>query len=125
MRASRAAVAGRAASYSGIAVAIWIIYVAEAATTISDSVHGGYDSNSMEVPAFIEYDQCLGDCKDGIGVLFSKQGIYEGQFAAGKKDGVGVHYWPDGSWHAGEYRAGRRHGGGVYRSAAASQRCVT
>ena len=120
MRSVTSAAVGRAASGSFVGsftVVVWIIYVAEATTHL--------DSDYKSFWAIHEYDvdrksDCLGDCKDGIGVHFSKQGIYEGQFAAGKKEGFGVHYWPDGSWHAGEYLAGRRHGQGVYRYAAAA-----
>lgn len=40
---------------------------------------------------------------------------YDGEFREGEEDGVGIFTWADGSTYESFWRAGRRHGLGVYR----------
>ena len=59
--------------------------------------------------------QCLeGDCNNGEGSYrFNSGARYTGQFQAGKSNGIGICYWPDGSFYHGEWADGLPHGKGA------------
>ena len=42
-------------------------------------------------------------------------GRYEGEWASGRHDGVGLMLWPNGQKYDGEWMAGEMHGEGVHR----------
>lgn len=59
--------------------------------------------------------QCLeGDCTNGEGSYrFSSGARYTGPFLNGKSNGIGICYWPDGSFYHGEWADGLPHGKGA------------
>ena len=60
-------------------------------------------------------DECTPGKMSGHGVyIFAGGGRYEGEWVAGRQDGVGTEIWGGRGWkYAGEYRAGQRDGRGV------------
>jgi hypothetical protein len=59
---------------------------------------------------------CLsGNCVSGRGISVEADGErYEGEWEKGKRDGIGVATWPDGSSYIGQWRADSTHGKGIY-----------
>lgn len=59
---------------------------------------------------------CLsGNCVSGRGIFVEADGErYEGEWDKGKRDGIGVATWPDGSSYIGQWRADSTHGKGIY-----------
>ena len=59
--------------------------------------------------------QCLeGDCANGEGSYrYSSGARYTGPFINGKSQGIGICYWPDGSFYHGEWAEGLPHGKGA------------
>lgn len=57
-----------------------------------------------------------GDCSNGQGFyVHQSQGSYKGGWRNGKRDGFGIHYYPNGKkMYEGEYVMGKRHGNGIF-----------
>ncbi len=60
-------------------------------------------------------DGCMnGDCTN-FGIYKSESGdMYEGYLDNGYPDGVGTHYFSDGSFYVGEFKSGRKNGYGLF-----------
>lgn len=61
-------------------------------------------------------DRCVGDCRDGRGVLIDTVGnpVYTGTWRAGRFHGRGIFYYKNGERYEGDFRDGRPHGRGAY-----------
>jgi len=100
----------------GLALALWMLY---GACTAQSPV---YPENPPNValndperfPPRLNRGRCHGNCVNGQGIYEWQYGRYEGGFKAGQKHGLGVHWWPDGAVHEGEYMHDMRSGLGVY-----------
>ena len=54
------------------------------------------------------------DLYEGYGTYTSQEGVYVGQFKAGRFDGQGTHVYRKGGVYVGQWQAGRYHGRGTY-----------